>query len=92
MLRASLSEASGNRLYTVLYDSIKQHMDIYVLKTNSTRRRGTGVLVSCLMEMGEAPSAKDAEHFCHVAPSREVLIENTLKCPLLNAVKLTVQS
>ena len=36
------------------------------------------------MDMDDAPSAKDADHFRHVASSREVLIENTLKCSRLN--------
>ena len=34
--------------------------------------------------MDDATSAKDAEHFRHVASFREALIENTLKCPCLN--------
>ena len=47
------------RLYTVLYDIIKQHMDRSVRKPNSTRRSGTDVFM-CLMDMNDAFSPKDA--------------------------------
>ena len=47
----------GHRLHTVLYDIIKQHMDIYVRKPNSTRRSGADVFVY------DALSAKDAQYF-----------------------------
>ena len=47
----------GQRLHTVLYDIIKQHMDIYVHKPNSTRRSGMDVFVD------DTLSAKDAQWF-----------------------------
>ena len=53
----------GHRLYTVLYDIIKQRMNIYVRKPISTRISGTRVSVSCLMDMDDALSAKDAQYF-----------------------------
>ena len=59
----------------MLYDSIKQHMDRYAWKTKSTRRSGTNVLASCLFDMDDSPSAKDAQHFRHVGSSREDAIE-----------------
>ena len=50
-------------------------------KTNSTLISGTDVFVSCLMDIDDPLSIKDAEHFRRVATSRLLLIENTLKCP-----------
>ena len=53
-------------------------------------RHGSGmvyvhVLESGLMDMDDGPSAKDAEHFRYIASSREIIIENTFKCPCLNS-------
>ena len=60
-------------------------MYISVHKTNSTRRSGTDVLMSILMDMDDASSVKDGELFGHVASSREVLIESTINCPCLTS-------
>ena len=71
-----------HHLHNVLYDIIKQHMDISVRKPNSTQRSGTDVFVD------DALSAKDARYFRSPCPiiqiSSYTYIENTLKCPCLN--------
>ena len=59
----SVTIDGGHRLYNLLYDIIKQHMNLSVRKPNSTRRSGTRVSVSCLMDMDDALSAKDAQYF-----------------------------
>ena len=52
-------------------------MDISVSNTNSTRRSGMDMPVSCF-DGYDAPSTKDAEHSRRVASSREVLIEDNI--------------